>query len=210
MALESIAKFPNTSIGGILIDACLSETHTLASDVTEYPVEEGSAITDHARAKPNHVSLECIITNTPLSETARREAEITQGDLGIGRATDIFRRLEIMQATSQVLQVVTPLKVYDDMLIESLTVPRDPRTGDAIRFQIAFKQVRLVRNKVVFVRPAVKRAGKKLRLVAGDAVITNSPTEKAAVAVKHRSALVGGRDDGAWAGLSQLGTNAGL
>ena len=42
------------SIAGFPIDATVTETHDLESEVTEYPTEKGSDITDHVRNKPIH------------------------------------------------------------------------------------------------------------------------------------------------------------
>lgn len=52
-------------------DATMSETHDSASEVTEHPVEEGSAITDHVRRQPFTFTCEVYITNTPSEELGR-------------------------------------------------------------------------------------------------------------------------------------------
>jgi hypothetical protein len=52
-------------IEGIWLDAVISELHSMQSDVTEHPVEEGVDVSDHIRPKPNEIRLECKVTNTP-------------------------------------------------------------------------------------------------------------------------------------------------
>lgn len=50
----------------LLIDASPARTHTASAQVTEHPVEKGSPATDHIRPMPRRVTIEGIITNTPL------------------------------------------------------------------------------------------------------------------------------------------------
>jgi hypothetical protein len=53
-------------VAGIVIDATVSEQHTTSCDLTENPVEEGAKITDHVQLKPAELSIEGVITDTPL------------------------------------------------------------------------------------------------------------------------------------------------
>jgi hypothetical protein len=50
----------------IVFDATTSESHTQDADVTENPVETGSAITDNVRAKPAQLKLETLVTDYPV------------------------------------------------------------------------------------------------------------------------------------------------
>lgn len=49
-------------------DATLSETHSSAATPTDHAVEEGASVTDHVQAELERVSLEGIISNTPLTD----------------------------------------------------------------------------------------------------------------------------------------------
>lgn len=53
-------------------DATLSEKHDSGARATEHPVEEGANTTDHVRPELDVVSLEGIITNTPLNDASAR------------------------------------------------------------------------------------------------------------------------------------------
>lgn len=50
----------------LIFDAVLSETHTRVATVTKHTVETGVAVTDHVRPEPDELTLEAIVTNTPL------------------------------------------------------------------------------------------------------------------------------------------------
>lgn len=50
----------------LTLDAVTTERHTLTQNVTEHPVEQGASLVDHIRPLPVAISLEGVITNTPL------------------------------------------------------------------------------------------------------------------------------------------------
>ena len=43
---------PRHSIGTIELDAVTTETHGAEVEITDFPIETGSSITDHVRRKP--------------------------------------------------------------------------------------------------------------------------------------------------------------
>lgn len=57
-------------IGRFVLDVSLSENHTYESDVTEYPVESGGSVSDNIRPKPIKVSIEGVVSDTPLDSNA--------------------------------------------------------------------------------------------------------------------------------------------
>ena len=71
-----------TMIGDIAIDCTVTETHTSTATVTEHPVESGSNITDHIRPEPVQLSVNGIITNTPIG------AQQTQRVISAGGLVD--------------------------------------------------------------------------------------------------------------------------
>jgi hypothetical protein len=73
-------KTPNGVIGGIWIDCTVRERHGMSAEVSEHPVEDGADIADHIRRRPNALTLECVISNTPViapESHADGAAEIT-------------------------------------------------------------------------------------------------------------------------------------
>jgi hypothetical protein len=50
----------------LTLDATVKETHELSAQVTDHPVESGSNLTDHIRTLPARISLQGIISNTPI------------------------------------------------------------------------------------------------------------------------------------------------
>lgn len=142
----------------IVVDTAETEQHDLSSTITDHPVEEGVDITDHQRPNPDTVTLNCIVSNTPLSniQKARAEAlglasptkqeEAKRGFTGV--AEQAYAQLKQIRDQGLLVTVTTGLRRYESMALEHLTVPRDSKTYDAIKFTATFKFIRVVQNKL--------------------------------------------------------------
>lgn len=189
-------------IDAIILDAALTEHHTGEVEVTEHPVEEGFNITDHSRPKPDSLTLEGIVSNTPLSttqqrriidsrgqrlETATAEDQV-QGEPGYAEAA--YVKLRDLRDTGKVITVVTGLRTYDNMVMVSLSIPRDGRTGDALRFSAGFRQVRVVKTKATtFVVAKESKAKPTVKMGKQATKITAKETRKSiAIELKETAA----------------------
>lgn len=142
-------------IDGYPIDAALSQEPTFDADVTEYPVEKGADVTDHVQARPVILAVEGIVSDTPIGAVAdlRPPGSTPSFDTRV-RLFEIWNRREPVT-------VETETATYDNMVMQSFSVPEDGSTGEACRFRATFKQIRLVTNKRTSVPVAVPRAKKK-------------------------------------------------
>lgn len=139
------------------VDCTLSETHEYESEVTEFPVESGSVISDNIRLQPLVVRLECIVSNTPIGEIVNSNGSVFNtdalsdddfvGPLNKLRSTVIYQRLMELRDKRDTLTVRTSRGVFDNMVIKSLTIPRDDKTGNAIKFSLTLQQVKIVNNE---------------------------------------------------------------
>lgn len=177
-----------TKIDEIELDCSISESHVGEVEVTEHPVEEGFNVTDHSRPKPDSLTLEGIVSNTPFNRTQRKRAikllgtsqfqsnSIEDQKQGVaGYAEAAYAKLRDLRDTGKIITVVTQIRTYKNMVMTSLTIPRDGKTGDALRFSASFKQIRVVKNKatkkVVSKEPKAQpkaKAGKQTTRPAND------------------------------------------
>lgn len=142
-------------IDTIAIDATISEQHNSDVEITDHSVENGSDIADHARVKPLMLIMECCISETPIGSAQQKRIADSQGvttiqndpSLKDGFAAETYSKIEVLRDSLKIITVVTRLKTYRDLMIQSISVPVDVKTGTALRFSITFKQVRLVNNK---------------------------------------------------------------
>jgi hypothetical protein len=129
----------------IVFDATTSESHTQDADVTENPVETGSAITDNVRAKPAQLKLETLVTDYPVG--------LSGGGTGApaeeGRAQGVYDLLIALKNEGVRIEVSTGAKLYRDMVIQSITLPRDKALSGALRFSILLKEIKTVSSQTV-------------------------------------------------------------
>jgi hypothetical protein len=172
-------------IDSLVLDCSISEQHQGDVEVTEHPVEFGANIVDHARPKPEQVTLEGLISNTPITlGQARRivstagvavESSVLEDALAgqPGYAEAAYATLRDLRENPRLVTIKTALRDYEDMVMTSLSVPRDAKTGEALRFTATFRHVRLVKNKSTTVtvrkerRPKVEY-GKQILKTVGD------------------------------------------
>ena len=68
MALSLLLnKKPNKKIGSIILDAAISEDYNYSSNVTSYPVESGSVVSDHIINDPVSFNISGIIYDVPIN-----------------------------------------------------------------------------------------------------------------------------------------------
>lgn len=166
------------------IDAALSEDHTLDSEVTSFPVERGAEITDHVRPLPRTITIEGVVSDTPLglAAIAREDrAVIASADETLADrvlpSIEAFTFLERVYEARQPVTITTSLRVYENMVMESLSIPRTATTGDALRFTATFRQIRIVDVRRSRVRVAAPRgSGKRRRGRSGVDPFAGPPT----------------------------------
>lgn len=128
------------SIGSIQIDATISEDHNYSNDVTDHPIETGASISDTIIQKPFTLSMECIVSASPLSD------KVT--DSTPQRVDRTYGSLARLAQSKSLVTVVTAVKTYSNMAISSLSVPRSKDDGNSLRFNVTFKQVRIVSAQI--------------------------------------------------------------
>lgn len=125
-------KYARAQVGVIAIDATLSEDHEYTSRVTSFPVENGELVSDHIINEPEKLNLVGLVTDTPLNIL-----------LGFNRSITAFNRLIDIHRNKEIVTVVTGIKVYTNMVMTSLNVPRDLSTGQSLTFNMQFQKILL-------------------------------------------------------------------
>lgn len=123
-------KYDRTSIGSVVLDAVLSEDHTYNSRVTNYPIENGLVISDHIINEPETVQITGVVSDTPLYSLAP-----------FNNSINVFNRLVEIHNRRERITVVTGIKVYTDMVITSLQIPKNVDTGQSLTFVIDLQKI---------------------------------------------------------------------
>jgi hypothetical protein len=147
-------------IDGYLVDIAVRETHSYPSEVTSHPVEVGADVSDHVKLGPVTVTLEAVVSDTPIGAVA--DARVGSG-LPSQTTLAFLREL---RTSKRVVVVTTSLGEYADMVLSDLSLPVDATTGDALRFSVSFTQILFVSNERAIVQVSDPNAQKKRNLGA--------------------------------------------
>jgi hypothetical protein len=123
----------------VQVDAMVQEDHQSAATLTDYPIENGVSISDHVVVKPDQLTLNCVVSNTPIY--------IGPGLLATNRIMDAYILLWAIMSTKSAVNIVTGLRVYQNMVLEDLKVTRTKDNGQALEFIVQAKQARIVKTQ---------------------------------------------------------------
>lgn len=132
-------------MGTITFDAVLQETHTMPSTVTKYPVESGAKISDNIILDPNTLTFTGLSTDYPFSFLGIGEGIPI---LETSKSIELFNVLVALRDTRQIFDVVTGLRSYNNMAIETISVPRTEPIA-ALNFNITLTQILKASAQVV-------------------------------------------------------------
>ena len=122
----------------VTFEATPRRTHSAGAKVTDYPVEEGVDASDHSE---------------PGSIVLRMNALISPHSLYVTHAPGYVQRvlevLEALRISGRRVTVVTPLRRYPNMVLQSLTAIESESFGDGVSYDLSFKEVRVVNSAVV-------------------------------------------------------------
>ena len=124
-----------TTIGVLELDALLTESTSLNSQITEYPVEDGTVISDHITKESERLSLSGVITGAG-----------TLFNIGLGKYKMIAAKetLRELHAKRELVTIVTGLDVYTDFAIESLEIERNSDDGERLNISAEFRKIQKV------------------------------------------------------------------
>ncbi len=131
----------------ITFDATPNETHQRTATPTRNPVEQGADLTDHVRLQPKVYSAEIWYSDAPvsfLSIATTGVGAITDFDNRSSRSVTGFKTLEKLWSDRIPFDIVTRMYSYRNMVITSLSVPRNAETGNVMRARISLQEIQIV------------------------------------------------------------------
>lgn len=153
-------------------DAVMREAPVLPSEITDFPVERGASISDNIREKPATLTLEFVVTNTPISAPLSHANNATGSyqSAGAGGAGVVlkfsaeFNRVRAMMADlvrvkllGLMFDIQSALLDYTDFAIENIQTERNDKTGNSAKFVVSFKRINLADTAAVPVPRRVRR-----------------------------------------------------
>ena len=159
--LNIIFDKTKTQIGTITVDAAVSLKHSLSSSLTKNPVEEGAKVTDHVELEPQGLSIQGVISDTPLDfqvlndlvngnfkNIGKSFKDGIKSSLGkTSRSIEQYQAIVELWKSREPFQVITGFKVYDSMILTKFEVDQNATTGRAMHFTAEMEQIRIVSSQ---------------------------------------------------------------
>ncbi|MFH3077049.1 phage baseplate protein [Klebsiella sp. KE9038] len=114
------------------------------ANVTSYPVEKESDVSDHIQITNDKFTLSGIISETPL---ALREDEISAAGINGTRISQAISYLNKVFEAKQTISLITRDQVLDSVVLTNIEY--NYTSEDAMKFDLSFERVRLVSSKTV-------------------------------------------------------------
>lgn len=183
----AIIPKPQRSFGQIKEYITMEELHTDELEITQHPIEQGAAITDHAFMRPAQLRIRISWSNSPNNGglLGGIKGLFSTGSILISnilgedpnQVKEIYQRLLNAQRAREPLEVFTGKRRYEDMLIKSLVVTTDQKTENVLDVTVEFQQVLLVTTSIARVE-SVPAANQR------NAAATQAPTNSGTKALK--------------------------
>jgi hypothetical protein len=142
-------------------DTNIREMHASELTVTDNPVETGVVVSDHAYMQPDRLDMDARVSDVsihgvngadPFSST-----EIDDfGDVSlssVSRSQAAWKILTDLQRSAQPFQVQTGLKLYQNMVIISLSGTQDKDTANVLDFHVTLRAIEIVSTQTVTFPP---------------------------------------------------------
>jgi len=156
MSFENLFIRSKKSIGGIELDAVLTESHANSIRLTRNPIELGADITDHSIIQLKRINIVARVSDTPLGAASFAEIiDFVSGLFGTSTSENITRSEAAYNAILSLMElrepinVQTKLKTYSDMIIVGLSTTQDKDTSRIAQMSITLEQVIITESKLI-------------------------------------------------------------
>lgn len=141
---------PNRTIDTIEVQVIVSESTTDVLTITKQPVQQGASITDHAYKEPTSLTMTALFKDnnlirgvlSPFSSTGLRE---------------LYQKLLELQTNRAPFIVTTPKRIYNSMLLATLSQVTDKNTENCLSVTMSFQQIVIVNIGAIQVPPSLLR-----------------------------------------------------
>lgn len=141
-------------IAGYPIDLARSEEIRYPSKITPHPAESGTDFTDHIKNDGIEITLECLVSDTPIGPIATDQTRT--GLNGRKPSEDAHARMVAIREAQLPVQVECSKGLFENMGLEDLTEPSNSSTTGGLTFTVKFLQIVIRTNKRSLVRVATK------------------------------------------------------
>jgi len=145
-ALSDLKTF-ECYLNDLRLDVLSSERVNYGITVTEKPVEEGFKITDASIDKPATLIIEAVLVDDVYNATLAGVDSLLNGVLSW---QDKKEALYALKNAKKIVKYISPLGVFDSMLITDVSINRSLQTvlKNGFAFSMSLKEVRFVSSDI--------------------------------------------------------------
>lgn len=161
-------------IGEITVNVVINESTNDTLTITKQPVQQGASIADHAYKEPTALSMTAYLKDNSL--LGGLAALNPFGSGAAGGLSKIYQELLDLQVERVPFDVITPKRIYRNMLMATLSQTTDKNTENTLAINFSFQEVIIVsvsttqvprlRQKFPGITGAIQKAGKKSALLS--------------------------------------------
>lgn len=161
--------FPGVrKIGDISLSVVINESTNDTLTITKQPVQQGATISDHSYKEPVTLSMTAYFKDNSFNL-----ANLFGSGNGLSK---LYQELQDLQNSRETFTVVTPKRVYANMLMATLSQTTDKNTENCLAISMSFQEVIIVsvststipriKQRIPAVTGATQNAGKKSALAS--------------------------------------------
>jgi len=133
-------------IGEIELDVIINESAQASATVTSNPVENGSDVNDHIIINPMTFSMTGVVSDTKVAIFGGLNTieQVASGNAFTKTDTpskEAWEELLELQADRTPFTLVTNLKSYDNVIIETLSSSQDKDTSNSLTFTAGMREI---------------------------------------------------------------------
>lgn len=140
----------------IRIGVTIEEVYNDELQITEHPVEQGAAITDHAYKRQPDVIMKCGWSNADYAALVSSPV-VDFDELGSTTQSEyidaVYSQLLKLQESRVRFDAVTSRRKYSNVLLQGLRVVHDAKTSGALMLTATLRQIRIVQTKATRLPP---------------------------------------------------------
>lgn len=136
----------NSQLGSFHLYVTIEERHHDELVITDHPVEQGAAITDHSYKKPAELTITIGWSNSNLASIASLQFG------NYSRST--YNDLLTLQKSRIPFNISTGKRKYSNMLIQSLSTTTDAKTENSLIVTLNCREVIIVQTTTTQLQPA--------------------------------------------------------
>jgi hypothetical protein len=156
-------EFPSAALSSrvaLPVDAIITEAFAKTTEPTNSPVEDGSDVSDHVVLKPDKLTLECVVSDTPVSLLAALGSFASRGKTS--PVLDCITFLNALVESRQLFDFVGSMQYYKGYVMTSWVPIKNSKLGSSIEFTCQMQKLRIVNSSIVLnanLNPSKKLTG---------------------------------------------------